>query len=60
MEGKGREGTCIHQECRSDLTHRESLWLDAFVDFVGDTRGAGHVSGVALGELAKGLGALLS
>jgi hypothetical protein len=41
-----------------DLSHRESLRLDAFVDLVGHTRGAGHVRGVALGELAEGLGAL--
>jgi len=56
---KGEGGTRTRQGCNSGLAHRESLRFDAFVDLVRDARGAGHVRGVALGELAQGLGALL-
>jgi hypothetical protein len=57
---KGERKDLHPSRAQIDITHGVSLRLDAFVDLVGDARGAGHVRGVALGELAQGLGALLS
>jgi len=51
---KGEKGNAHPRggECIIDLTHGESLRLDAFLDFVGHAYGACHVCGVTLGQLA--------